>query len=428
MASACCLGLEKLQSLRGMVDLLPQQTALWQQIEATARRHFRRASIAEIRTPVLEATELFARGIGEATDVVGKEMYTFFDRGSRSCTLRPEGTASVVRAAIQHGLLSQGPQRLWYSGPMFCYERPQAGRQRQFHQIGLEMLGFADPRSDVEAIAVAWDLLADLGVQGLALEINSLGSSQDRVRYREQLVAWLSERRYQLDADSQDRLQRNPLRILDSKHPETQRLLADAPTLAAALSDDSRERFARVTSGLELLGIPFTVNPRLVRGLDYYSHTAFEITSTKLGAQATVCGGGRYDGLVEQLGGPATAAVGWALGMERLVILLEQLQRDSEPVPDLYVVSRGERAEPLALQLARQLRLAGRHVELDLSRSAFGKQFKRADRTGARWALVIGDSEAEAGVAILKDLRPAGGAPTDQEERLSLEELRRRFA
>ena len=411
-----------------MVDLLPQQTALWQQIEATARRHFRRASIAEIRTPVLEATELFARGIGEATDVVGKEMYTFFDRGERSCTLRPEGTASVVRAAIQHGLLSQGPQRLWYSGAMFRYERPQAGRQRQFHQIGLEMLGFADPRSDVEAIAVAWDLLADLGVQGLALEINSLGSSQDRVRYREQLVAWLSERRDQLDPDSQDRLQRNPLRILDSKNPETQRLLADAPTLAAALSDDSRERFARVTSGLELLGIPFTVNPRLVRGLDYYSHTAFEITSTQLGAQATVCGGGRYDGLVEQLGGPATAAVGWALGMERLVILLEQLQRDSDPVPDLYVVSRGERAEPLALQLARQLRLAGRHVELDLSRSAFGKQFKRADRTGARWALVIGDSEAEAGVAILKDLRPAGGAPTDQEERLSLEELRRRFA
>ena len=411
-----------------MVDLLPQQTALWQQIEATARRHFRRASIAEIRTPVLEATELFARGIGEATDVVGKEMYTFFDRGERSCTLRPEGTASVVRAAIQHGLLSQGPQRLWYSGPMFRYERPQAGRQRQFHQIGLEMLGFADPRSDVEAIAVAWDLLADLGVQGLALEINSLGSSQDRVRYREQLVAWLSERRDQLDPDSQDRLQRNPLRILDSKNPETQRLLADAPTLAAALSDDSRERFARVTSGLELLGIPFTVNPRLVRGLDYYSHTAFEITSTQLGAQATVCGGGRYDGLVEQLGGPATAAVGWALGMERLVILLEQLQRDSEPVPDLYVVSRGERAEPLALQLARQLRLAGRHVELDLSRSAFGKQFKRADRTGARWAVVIGDSEADAGVALLKDLRPAGGAPTDQEERLSLEELRRRFA
>ena len=428
MAPARCLGVEKLQSLRGMVDLLPQATPLWQRIEATARAHFARAGIAEIRTPVLEATELFARGIGEATDVVGKEMYTFQDRGERSCTLRPEGTASVVRAAIQHGLLSQGPQRLWYGGPMFRYERPQAGRQRQFHQIGLELLGFADPRSDVEAIAVAWDLLAALGVQGLALEVNSLGSSDDRARYRDQLVVWLSERREQLDPDSQDRLERNPLRILDSKHPDTQALLADAPTLAAALSQESRERFARVTAGLELLGIPFQINPRLVRGLDYYSHTAFEITSTQLGAQATVCGGGRYDGLVEQLGGPPTAAVGWALGMERLVILLAQLQQDPAPVPDLYLVSRGEQAEPMALQIARQLRLAGRSVELDLSRSAFGKQFKRADRTGARWAVVIGDSEAEAGVVILKDLRSAAGELSGQEERLSLEELCQRFA
>ena len=428
MAPARCLGVEKLQSLRGMVDLLPRATPLWQRIEATARAHFARAGIAEIRTPVLEATELFARGIGEATDVVGKEMYTFQDRGERSCTLRPEGTASVVRAAIQHGLLSQGPQRLWYGGPMFRYERPQAGRQRQFHQIGLELLGFADPRSDVEAIAVAWDLLAALGVQGLALEVNSLGSSDDRARYRDQLVVWLSERREQLDPDSQDRLERNPLRILDSKHPDTQALLADAPTLAAALSQESRERFARVTAGLELLGIPFQINPRLVRGLDYYSHTAFEITSTQLGAQATVCGGGRYDGLVEQLGGPPTAAVGWALGMERLVILLAQLQQDPAPVPDLYLVSRGEQAEPMALQIARQLRLAGRSVELDLSRSAFGKQFKRADRTGARWAVVIGDSEAEAGVVILKDLRSAAGEPSGQEERLSLEELCQRFA
>jgi histidyl-tRNA synthetase len=274
---------EKLQSLRGMVDLLPQQLALWQWVERKARHHFERAAIAEIRTPVLEVTELFARGIGEATDVVGKEMYTFLDRGERSCTLRPEGTASVVRAAIQHGLLSQGPQRLWYGGPMFRYERPQAGRQRQFHQIGLELLGFADPRSDVEAIAVAWDLLADLGLQGLALEINSLGSTEDRARYRDQLVRWLSARRDQLDPDSQDRLERNPLRILDSKHPETQALLEGAPTLADALSDDSRERFALVQAGLMQLAIPFRCNPRLVRGLDYYSHTAFEITSTQLG-------------------------------------------------------------------------------------------------------------------------------------------------
>jgi histidyl-tRNA synthetase len=419
---------EKLQSLRGMVDLLPQTTPLWQRIEATARAHFARAAIAEIRTPVLEATELFARGIGEATDVVGKEMYTFSDRGERSCTLRPEGTASVVRAAIQHGLLSQGPQRLWYCGPMFRYERPQAGRQRQFHQIGLEMLGFADPRSDVEAMAVDWDLLADLGVQGLALELNSLGSSEDRARYRDQLVAWLSERSDQLDPDSQDRLQRNPLRILDSKNPQTQALLAEAPTLAASLSAESRERFARVTDGLTLLGIPFQLNPRLVRGLDYYSHTAFEITSTQLGAQATVCGGGRYDGLVEELGGSATPAIGWALGMERLAILLAQAEPLAPLAPELYVVSRGEKAEPMALQIARQLRLVGRAVDLDLTGAAFGKQFKRADRAGARWAVVIGDSEAEAGIVVLKDLRAVGDEASDPEQRLRVEEFLQRFA
>ena len=420
--------MEKLQSLRGMVDLLPQSTPLWQRIEATARSHFARAAIDEIRTPVLEATELFARGIGEATDVVGKEMYTFLDRGDRSCTLRPEGTASVVRAAIQHGLLSQGPQRLWYCGPMFRYERPQAGRQRQFHQIGLEMLGFADPRSDVEAIAVAWDLLADLGVQGLALELNSLGSSEDRARYREELVTWLSERSDQLDPDSQDRLQRNPLRILDSKNPQTQALLAEAPTLASSLSAESRERFARVTDGLTLLGIPFQLNPRLVRGLDYYSHTAFEITSNQLGAQATVCGGGRYDGLVEELGGSATPAIGWALGMERLAILLAQAEPLAPLAPELYVVSRGEKAEPMALQIARQLRLAGRAVDLDLTGAAFGKQFKRADRAGARWAVVIGDSEAEAGIVVLKDLRAAGDEASDPEQRLRVKEFLQRFA
>ena len=411
-----------------MVDLLPQTTPLWQRIEATARAHFARAAIAEIRTPVLEATELFARGIGEATDVVGKEMYTFLDRGERSCTLRPEGTASVVRAAIQHGLLSQGPQRLWYCGPMFRYERPQAGRQRQFHQIGLEMLGFADPRSDVEAIAVAWDLLADLGVQGLALELNSLGSSEDRARYRDQLVAWLSERSDQLDPDSQDRLQRNPLRILDSKNAQTQALLVEAPTLASSLSAESRERFARVTDGLTLLGIPFQLNPRLVRGLDYYSHTAFEITSNQLGAQATVCGGGRYDGLVEELGGSATPAIGWALGMERLAILLAQAEPLAPSAPEFYVVSRGERAEPMALQLARQLRLAGRAVDLDLTGAAFGKQFKRADRAGARWAVVIGDSEAEQESVVLKDLRAVGDEASDPEQRLSVKEFLQRFA
>ncbi|MFM2173351.1 MAG: hypothetical protein RLZZ54_1278 [Cyanobacteriota bacterium] len=409
---------EKLQSLRGMVDLLPQQIGVWQQLEATARRHFQRAAVAEIRTPILEATELFARGIGEATDVVGKEMYTFLDRGERSCTLRPEGTASVVRAAIQHGLLSQGPQRLWYGGPMFRYERPQAGRQRQFHQIGLEFLGFADARSDVEAIAIAWDLLADLGVQGLALELNSLGSADDRALYRQQLVAWLEQRREQLDPDSQDRLARNPLRILDSKNPTTQALLQDAPTLAAALAPESRERFERVQEGLTALEIPFQLNPRLVRGLDYYSHTAFEITSSQLGAQATVCGGGRYNSLVEQLGGAPTPAIGWALGVERLVMLLALAGESHDAAPDIYVVSRGSLAEAQALVLARQLRRSGRSVELDLSGSAFGKQLKRADRSGARWAVVIGEDEARLGQVIVKNLQEQTEQPLAASELL----------
>ena len=403
--------MEQLQSLRGMVDLLPGATARWQALEATARDHFRRAGVHEIRTPLLEATELFARGIGEATDVVGKEMYSFVDRGDRSCTLRPEGTAGVVRAALQHGLLSQGPQRLWYGGPMFRYERPQGGRQRQFHQIGLEFLGFADPRSDGEAIAIAWDLLAALGLGDLTLEINSLGTPDDRRRYREQLVAWLEQHHDALDADSQQRLTTNPLRILDSKHPDTQQLLAEAPQLADSLSDASRDRFEQVLAGLTQLGIPTVRNPRLVRGLDYYGHTAFEITSGALGAQATVCGGGRYDGLVEQLGGPATACIGWALGLERLLILQERSGATAAaPPPEVYLVNQGDQAGALALQLARQLRQTGLAVDLDLSGAGFGKQLKRADRSGARWAVLLGDREAAEGMARLKDLRqPDGG-------------------
>jgi histidyl-tRNA synthetase len=413
--------LASLQSLRGMVDLLPDHLPLWQRVEAMAREHFLRAAVHEIRTPLLEVTELFCRGIGEATDVVGKEMYTFLDRGERSCTLRPEGTASVVRAAIQHGLLSQGPQRLWYGGPMFRYERPQAGRQRQFHQIGLELLGFDAARSDVEAITIAWDLLADLGVAGLALEINSLGSPDDRSRYRGELVAWLEAHRDQLDLDSQQRVATNPLRVLDSKVPATQALLAGAPTLDDALCGDSQARFAAVRQGLEGLGIPFAINPRLVRGLDYYSHTAFEITSSQLGAQATVCGGGRYDGLVQQLGGPATPAVGWALGMERLVLLLSQAVPEPGPLLDLYVVTRGEAAEALAVPLARSCRAAGLAVDWDASGAAFAKQFKRAYRSGARFAAVIGEGEAAAGVVRLKDLRadqPEQQLPLEQVPRL----------
>ena len=404
-----------------MVDLLPAALQRWQAVEAVARGHFQRSGFGEIRTPLLESTDLFCRGIGEATDVVGKEMYSFLDRGERSCTLRPEGTASVVRAAIQHGLLSQGAQKLWYAGPMFRYERPQAGRQRQFHQIGVEWLGAESPRSDVEVIALAWDLLQGLGIGGLQLELNSLGSTDDRQAYRDALVAWLEVRVDALDDDSRSRLSSNPLRILDSKHPSTQALLEEAPTLADALSPASRERFERVQSGLSALGIPYRLNPRLVRGLDYYSHTAFEITSDQLGAQATVCGGGRYDGLVGQLGGPATPAVGWALGMERLLLVLESAatadpqgvaaRLTAGAVPAAYVVNRGERAAIAALGLARDLRRAELAIDLDSSGAAFGKQFKRADRCGARWALILGDDEVDQGIVRLKRLQ---GEPKEQ--------------
>jgi histidyl-tRNA synthetase len=300
----------------------------------------------------------------------------------------------------------------------------------------VELLGAADPRSDVEAIAIAWDLLADLGVGGLALELNTLGSPEDRARYRAELVAWLEAHRERLDPDSQQRIATNPLRVLDSKHPDTQALLEGAPSLADALCGESHERFSRVREGLEALAIPFELNPRLVRGLDYYGHTAFEITSSQLGAQATVCGGGRYDGLVEQLGGPPTPAVGWALGMERLVLLVEAAERHREggeaaqrlvPPPDLYVVSRGAAAETQALALARSCRAAGLAVELDLSGAAFGKQFRRADRSGARWAAVIGDSEATEGRVRLKPLRapadPARPAETSVPQARAVAEL-----
>lgn len=405
----------QLQSLRGMVDLLPEVLQRWQAVEQAARETFQRSGFGEIRTPLLECTELFCRGIGESTDVVGKEMYSFTDRGGRSCTLRPEGTASVVRSVLEQGLLSQGPQKLWYSGPMFRYERPQAGRQRQFHQIGVEWLGAAGARSDVEVIALAWDLLTSLGLGGLELELNSLGSAEDRLNYRAALVAWLEQRSEQLDEDSRARLATNPLRILDSKNPATQALLEQAPKLSGALSTDSRERFEAVQQGLIALEIPFRLNPRLVRGLDYYSHTAFEITSDQLGAQATICGGGRYDGLIQELGGAETPAIGWALGMERLLLVLEAAAQNvpdgpaasliQAKLPDAYLVNRGEQAELAALALARSLRQAGLTIELDSSGAAFGKQFKRADRCGARWALVLGDDEKDRDEVRLKSLQ-----------------------
>lgn len=384
-----------IKALRGTRDILPDEVTSWQMVEAEARKILHRAAYQEIRTPIFEQTSLFERGIGEATDVVGKEMYTFQDRGDRSVTLRPEGTAGVVRSYIENKLHAQGGvQRLWYAGPMFRYERPQAGRQRQFHQLGVEVLGSADPRADVEVIAIATDLLRSLGLQNLHLALNSVGTSEDRQRYRDALVDYLTPYKADLDADSQDRLTRNPLRILDSKDPKTQDIAKAAPSILDYLAPDSKRHFDQVQQLLTDLEIGYELNPCLVRGLDYYTHTAFEIQSDDLGAQATVCGGGRYDGLVAELGGPDTPAVGWALGLERLALLLQQRQTATAQTVDLYVVSRGEQAEAQALLVAQHLRQAGYAAELDLSGSAFGKQFKRADRSGAKACIIIGDDEA----------------------------------
>ena len=385
-----------IRALRGTRDILPDEAAYWQWVEGEARQQFARSAYREIRTPIFEETGLFARGIGEATDVVGKEMYSFTDRGDRSITLRPENTAGVVRAYIENKLAGQGGvQRLWYTGPMFRYERPQGGRQRQFHQLGAEVLGSKDPRADAEVIAIAQDLLKSIGLINLTMDLNSVGNKRDRAAYREALVSYLTPYKDELDADSQDRLTRNPLRILDSKNERTQEIVVDAPNLQDHLSPESKTFFDQVQQALTDLNISYQLNPRLVRGLDYYTHTAFEIQSSDLGAQATVCGGGRYDGLIEQLGGPATPAVGWAMGMERLMILLKELRDAPCAEMDFYVVSRGDAAQAQALNIAQSLRRQGFGAELDLSGSAFGKQFKRADRSGAIACIILGDSEAE---------------------------------
>lgn len=398
--------MELIKALRGTRDILPDEIRYWQWVESVAREILLQANYQEIRTPIFEQTALFERGIGEATDVVGKEMYTFIDRGERSITLRPEGTAGVVRSFIENKLhATGGVQRLWYTGPMFRYERPQAGRQRQFHQIGVEVLGSRDARADVEVIAIATHLLQKLGLKNLNLNLNSVGNSTDRQAYRQALVDYLTQYQDELDPDSQDRLSRNPLRILDSKDQRTQEIVQDAPSILEYLGEDSRAHFEQVKQLLTALEIPYSLNPRLVRGLDYYTHTAFEIISDDLGAQATVCGGGRYDGLVQELGGPETPAVGWAIGLERLVILLQQLNSLPGSSLDFYMVSRGNLAESQALILTQKLRQNGFSVELDLSGSAFGKQFKRADRSGAVACLVLGDAEAQQQTLKLKWLK-----------------------
>lgn len=395
-----------MQAPRGTRDILPTEVSYWQQIEGIARQILHQAAFQEVRTPLFEQTELFQRGIGEATDIVGKEMYTFTDRGGRSLTLRPEGTASVVRAYIEHGFQAQGGvQRLWYIGPMFRYERPQAGRYRQFHQLGVEVLGTNSPRADAEVIALGLDILKALGLGDVTLMLNSVGSREDRQGYRQALVDYLTPFRDDLDPDSQNRLERNPLRILDSKDPKTQAIAQDAPQLLAYLAAASAKHFEQVQQYLTDLGITYTINPCLVRGLDYYTHTAFEFQQLDLNQEATVCGGGRYDHLVSELGGPETPAVGWAMGLERLILLLQAQQAAPEIHLDFYVVAKGDTAERQALKLAQQLRHLEFAVEQDLSGSAFGKQMKRADRSGAKLCLIIGETEATQQTVQVKALR-----------------------
>ncbi len=406
---------KSLQAIRGMNDILPEQTPAWRYLERTFAGLLDGYGYSEIRLPILEFTELFARGIGEGTDVVDKEMYTFLDRNGESLTMRPEGTAGCVRAVLEHGLSGGGQvQKLWYTGPMFRYEKPQKGRYRQFHQIGVEVFNLPGPDIDAELIILTWRLWQKLGMaDAVTLQLNALGSSEARARYREALVAYLQERFEQLDEDSQRRMTTNPLRILDSKVESTQALLVGAPTLHDYLDEESIAHFEGLKARLDAVGLRYEINQKLVRGLDYYCRTAFEWVTDKLGAQGTVCGGGRYDGLVSQFGGKPTPGVGFAMGVERLVLLLETLgviPAELNRPADLYVCAFGEPAELAALTLAEQLRSAipGIRLLVNAGAGSFKSQFKKADKSGARFALILGEDEVANRVVGFKPLRDEG--------------------
>lgn len=406
---------KSLQAIRGMNDILPEQTPAWRYLERTFAGLLDGYGYSEIRLPILEFTELFARGIGEGTDVVDKEMYTFLDRNGESLTMRPEGTAGCVRAVLEHGLSGGGQvQKLWYTGPMFRYEKPQKGRYRQFHQIGVEVFNLPGPDIDAELIILTWRLWQKLGMaDAVTLQLNTLGSSEARARYREALVAYLQERFEQLDEDSQRRMTTNPLRILDSKVESTQALLVGAPTLHDYLDEESIAHFDGLKARLDAVGLRYEINQKLVRGLDYYCRTAFEWVTDKLGAQGTVCGGGRYDGLVSQFGGKPTPGVGFAMGVERLVLLLETLgviPAELNRPADLYVCAFGEPAELAALTLAEQLRSAipGIRLLVNAGAGSFKSQFKKADKSGARFALILGEDEVANRVVGFKPLRDEG--------------------
>ena len=401
-----------IQAIRGMNDCSPTESPLWQWIEAQVRQVLNNYGYSEVRMPVVESTPLFARAIGEVTDVVSKEMYTFWDNDEQ-LTLRPEGTAGCVRAAIEHGWIYNNEQRLWYMGPMFRHERPQKGRYRQFHQAGVEVFGIANPEIDAELIMLTYRLWKALGIdQYVTLQLNSIGSLEARANYRSALVGFLENHQDLMSDEEKDRLVKNPLRILDTKNPELQKVLDNAPKLLDYLDDESREHFEQLCSLLDAVGIQYEINPKLVRGLDYYNKTVFEWVTSALGAQGTVCGGGRYDGLVEQLGGHATPSIGFAMGLERLVLLVQEVN-PNVPVKsavDIYVVYQGEGTTLAAFELAEKVRSKLPHLNtmLHCSGGNFKKQFKRADKSGATLALVIGESEVQNKQVVVKHLQ--GGA------------------
>ncbi|SAL21516.1 histidine--tRNA ligase [Caballeronia humi] len=403
--------LEKLSGVKGMNDILPQDAALWDFFESTVKSMLRSYGYQNIRTPIIEHTQLFTRGIGEVTDIVEKEMYSFTDAlNGEHLTMRPENTAAVVRATIEHNLLYDGPKRLWYVGPMFRHERPQRGRYRQFHQVGVEALGFAGPDADAEIIMMCQRLWDDLGLTGIRLELNSLGQADERAAHRQELIAYLEKHVELLDEEAKRRLYTNPLRVLDTKNPALQEIAQNAPKLVDFLGEESRTHFEGVQRLLKANNIPFKINPRLVRGLDYYNLTVFEWVTDKLGAQGTVAGGGRYDPLIEQLGGKPTKACGWAMGVERILELLkeEKLVPEDEGT-DVYVVHQGEAAAEQAFIIAERLRDTGLDVILhcspDGAPASFKSQMKKADASGAAFAVILGEDELAQGTAGVKPLR-----------------------
>ncbi len=415
---------KNIQSVRGMNDVLPGESEFWELFEETVRSWLKSYGYRPIRMPIVEPTPLFKRAIGEVTDIVEKEMYSFVDSlNGEPLTLRPEGTAGCVRALIQHNLAAQQPQRLYYMGPMFRHERPQKGRYRQFHQVGVESFGFAGPDVDAEQILMGARLWDDLGLDGIRLQLNTLGQPAERASHRAELIAWFERHADLLDEDARRRLHTNPLRILDSKNPAMQEMIMAAPKLLDHLGDASLAHFEGVQQILRDAGIPYEINPRLVRGLDYYNLTVFEWVTDRLGAQGTVCAGGRYDGLVEQLGGKPTPACGFAMGVERLIALIREAGGEpAVPGVDVYVVHQGEAASRLAPRVAERLRDNGIDVLFHCGGGSFKSQMKKADASGAAFAVIIGDDEATAGEVTLKELRTGDGQP-GQQKRVGVDDV-----